>query len=104
MIQEYLELNFDAKNHMGRNPRNNEDYVAFHIPSIKSERVAQGCLFLEAVWVVIETWDIANLIEYACQLAVSVGADQTTAFVAVDSERDVFIDRLDGSRFGNVMH
>jgi serine/threonine protein phosphatase PrpC len=47
-MRDILEFNFDAKSHMGRKPRNNEDYVAFHVPPIEGERVAQGCLFIVA--------------------------------------------------------
>jgi hypothetical protein len=62
MIRDYLEWNFDAKNHRGCKPRNHEDYVAFHVPSIEGKWVAQDRLFIVVGWVAADTWSIANFI------------------------------------------
>jgi len=38
-MREFLEFDFDAKSHKGLKPRNNEDYVAFHVPAKEKDRI-----------------------------------------------------------------
>lgn len=61
---EYLERNFDVKNHMGRVRPNNEDCTAFHVPARESDRLANGCLFIVA-----DGMAGAEAVEYTSQYA-----------------------------------
>ena len=66
MMREYLEWNFDAKSHMGRVRPNNEDYVAFHVPTKADDRLTNGCLFIVADGVGgAEAGEYAS--QYACE-------------------------------------
>jgi serine/threonine protein phosphatase PrpC/WD40 repeat protein len=65
-MPDYLDWNFDAKSHMGRVRPNNEDYVAFHVPSKDDDRLVNGCLFIVADGVGgAEAGEYAS--QYACE-------------------------------------
>ncbi|GEM_PF-2138945 len=107
-MRDILEFNFDAKSHMGRKPRNNEDYVAFHVPSIEGERVAQGCLFIVADGVGgAEAGEYASqytaekiIYEYFTQTSIPIPDRLVTAIQMAN--REVFTHALDHSPDGGM--
>lgn len=107
-MRDILEFNFDAKSHMGRKPRNNEDYVAFHVPSIEGEQVAQGCLFIVADGVGgAEAGEYASqyaaekvIYEYYSQTALPIPDRLVTAIQMAN--REVFTHALDHSPDGGM--
>jgi serine/threonine protein phosphatase PrpC len=107
-MRDILEFNFDAKSHMGRKPRNNEDYVAFHVPSLEGERIAQGCLFIVADGVGgAEAGEYASqyaaekvIYEYYSQTSIPIPDRLVTAIQMAN--REVFTHALDHSPDGGM--
>ncbi|MGB8253672.1 MAG: protein phosphatase 2C domain-containing protein [Anaerolineaceae bacterium] len=107
-MREILEFNFDAKSHMGRKPRNNEDYVAFHVPAKEKDRIEQGCLFIvadgvggaEAGEYVSKYASEKVIFEYFKQTSLPFGERLIAAIQKVN--RDIFTHALDYAPEGGM--
>ncbi len=107
-MRDILEFDFDAKSHMGRKPRNNEDYVAFHVPAKEKDRIEQGALFIIADGVGgAEAGEFASqyaaekvIFEYYKHSTLPVSERLVTAIH--QANRDIFTHALDNAPEGGM--